>query len=181
MVTEYFENTAETEVRIPHINPDFSRSFVDSDGIAIGMLSQDAIVDIGSGILEESPRYMEGEPEGRSGLNWDIGFASGLKWGARTGSLVLVDTSFSAASHRTESPEHREAAAVMDRYSRGLLWKISECTFMGGSEVMEFADDYDGLRAVLRAVRAGWATAAPDGLIVTDHGRDVARRMFVDR
>ena len=69
----------------------------------------------------------------------------------------------------------------MDQYARGLLWKISDCTFIPGSEVVEFADDYDGLRAVLRVVRAGWATAAPDGLLVTDHGRDVASRMFVDR
>ena len=80
-----------------------------------------------------------------------------------------------------ESLRHREAAAVMDRYARGLLWQISDCTFIPGPEVMEFADDYDGLRAVLRVVRAGWATAGPDGLIVTDHGRDVAKRMFTDR
>ena len=80
-----------------------------------------------------------------------------------------------------ESLRHRETAAVMDRYARGLLWQISDCTFIPGPEVMEFADDYDGLRAVLRVVRAGWATAGPDGLIVTDHGRDVAKRMFTDR
>ena len=80
-----------------------------------------------------------------------------------------------------ESLRHREAAAVMDGYARGLLWKISDCTFIPGPEVTEFADDYDGLRAVLRVVRAGWATAGPDGLIVTDHGRDVAKRMFTDR
>lgn len=80
-----------------------------------------------------------------------------------------------------ESPRHLEAAAVMDRLARGLLWKISDCAFISGPEVVELADDYDGLRAVLRVVRAGWATAAPDGLLVTDHGRDVASRMFVDR
>ena len=80
-----------------------------------------------------------------------------------------------------ESPQHLEAAAVMDRLARGLLWKISDCAFISGTEVVELADDYDGLRAVLRVVRAGWATAAPDGLLVTDHGRDVAGRMFVDR
>lgn len=80
-----------------------------------------------------------------------------------------------------ESPRHLEAAAVMDRLARGLLWKISDCTFIPGPEVVDLADDYDGLRAVLRVVRAGWATAAPDGLLVTDHGRDVASRMFVDR
>lgn len=80
-----------------------------------------------------------------------------------------------------ELPRHLEAAAVMDRLARGLLWKISDCAFISGPEVVELADDYDGLRAVLRVVRAGWATAAPDGLLVTDHGRDVAGRMFVDR
>ena len=80
-----------------------------------------------------------------------------------------------------ESPRHLEAAAVMDRLARGLLWKISDCTYIPGPEVVDLADDYDGLRAVLRVVRAGWATAAPDGLLVTDHGRDVASRMFIDR
>lgn len=85
------------------------------------------------------------------------------------------------ASDPWESPRHLEAAAVMDRLARGLLWKISDCAFISGPEVVDLADDYDGLRAVLRVVRAGWATAAPDGLLVTDHGRDVARRMFVDR
>lgn len=93
-----------------------------------------------------------------------------------------IDTSWShSARLDEESSRHLEAAAVMDRYARGLLWEVSERTFVPGPEVVEFADDYDGLRAVLRVVRAGWATAAPDGLIVTDHGRDVARRMFVDR
>ena len=85
------------------------------------------------------------------------------------------------ASDPWESPRHLEAAAVMDQYARGLLWKISDCTFIPGPEVVELADDYDGLRAVLRVVRAGWATAGPDGLLITDHGRDVASRMFVDR
>lgn len=85
------------------------------------------------------------------------------------------------ASDPWESPRHLEAAAVMDQYARGLLWKISDCTFISGPEVVELVDDYDALRAVLRVVRAGWATAAPDGLLVTDHGRDVAGRMFVDR
>ena len=80
-----------------------------------------------------------------------------------------------------ESPRHLEAAAVMDRLARGLLWKISDCTFIPGPDVVGLADDYDALRAVLRVVRAGWATAAPDGLLVTDHGRDVASRMFIDR
>ncbi len=80
-----------------------------------------------------------------------------------------------------ESLQHREAAAVMDGLARGLLWKISDCTFIPGTEVVEFIDDYDGLRAVLRVVRAGWATAGPRGLYVTERGRDVAAQLFVDR
>lgn len=79
------------------------------------------------------------------------------------------------------SARFHEIAAEMDRYARGLLWKISDCTFIPGAEAVDFADDYDGLRAVLRSVRAGWVTAGPDGLLITDYGRDVARRMFVDR
>ena len=96
-----------------------------------------------------------------------------------TGAVMPLDTD--PASDPWESPRHLEAAAVMDRLARGILWKISDCAFIPGSEVVELADDYDGLRAVLRVVRAGWARAAPDGLLVTDHGRDVASRMFVDR
>ena len=96
-----------------------------------------------------------------------------------TSAVMPLDTD--PASDPWESPRHLEAAAVMDRLARGLLWKISDCSFISGPEVVELADDYDGLRAVLRVVRAGWATAAPDGLLVTDHGRDVASRMFVDR
>ncbi len=79
------------------------------------------------------------------------------------------------------SARFHEIAAEMDRYARGLLWKISDCTFISGPEVVELADDYDALRAIVLAVRAGWVTAGPDGLLITDHGRDVARRMFVDR
>ena len=80
-----------------------------------------------------------------------------------------------------ESLRHREAAAVTDGLARGLLWKISDCTFIPGPEVVGFVDDYDGLRAVLRVVRAGWATAGPRGLYVTERGRDVASQLFVDR
>ena len=80
-----------------------------------------------------------------------------------------------------ESPRHREAAAVMDGLARGLLWKISDCTFIPGTEVTDLVEDYDDLRAVLRVVRAGWATAAPHGLYITDRGRDVASQLFVDR
>ena len=98
---------------------------------------------------------------------------------AAPSTVMSLDTD--PASDPWESPRHLEAAAVMDRLARGILWKISDCAFIPGSEVVEFADDYDGLRAVLRVVRAGWARAAPDGLLVTDHGRDVASRMFVDR
>lgn len=94
---------------------------------------------------------------------------------------LLANVSWGRSLGDVEGLRHREAAAVMDQYARGLLWKISDCTFIEGPDVVDFANDYDGLRAVLRVVRAGWATAAPDGLIVTDHGRDVARRMFVDR
>ena len=74
-----------------------------------------------------------------------------------------------------------EIAAEMDQYARGLLWKISDCTFIPGPEVVEFAGDYDALRAIVLTVRAGWVKAAPGGLLVTQHGRGVAGWMFVDR
>ena len=95
--------------------------------------------------------------------------------------LMAISTKGDSLFEGGESPRHLQAAAVMDRLARGLLWKISDCTFIPGPDVVGLADDYDALRAVLRVVRAGWATAAPDGLLVTDHGRDVASRMFVDR
>ena len=108
--------------------------------------------------------------------------ATAGRWGAwYPASMSEAQAVTEEAPVEEESLRHREAAAVMDRYARGLLWKISDCTFIPGPEVVGFVDDYDGLRAVLRVVRAGWATAGPDGLIVTDHGRDVAKRMFTDR
>lgn len=79
------------------------------------------------------------------------------------------------------SARFHEIAAEMDQYARGLLWKISDCTFIPGPDAVDFADDYDGLRAIVLAVRAGWMKTAPGGLLVTQHGRDVAGRMFVDR
>ena len=120
-----------------------------------------------------SPTDQRGEP---SRLDTDAFFESVRKL---LGSTVVSKAE--PAPDPWESPRYLEAAAVMDRLARGLLWKISDCTFISGPDVVDLADDYDGLRAVLRVVRAGWATAAPDGLLVTDHGRDVAGRMFVDR
>ena len=120
-----------------------------------------------------SPTDQRGEP---SRLDTDAVLESALQILGSTGV-----TKSEPVSDPWESPRHLEAAAVMDRLARGLLWKISDCTYILGPEVVDLADDYDGLRAVLRVVRAGWATAAPDGLLVTDHGRDVASRMFIDR
>ncbi len=93
-----------------------------------------------------------------------------------------VDTSWShSARFAEESSGHLEAAAVMDRLARGLLWKISDCTFIPGAESVGLIEDYDDVRAVVRVVAAGWVSAAPDGLLVTDRGRDVASQLFVDR
>ena len=93
-----------------------------------------------------------------------------------------MDTSWShSARFAEESSGHLEAAAVMDRLARGLLWKISDCTFIPGAESVGLIEDYDDVRAVVRVVAAGWVSAAPDGLLVTDRGRDVASQLFVDR
>ena len=96
-----------------------------------------------------------------------------------TGTVMPLDAE--PAPEDGHSARFHEIAAEMDRYARGLLWKISDCTFIPGPDAVEFADDYDGLRAIVLAVRAGWVKAAPGGLLVTQHGRDVAGRMFVDR
>lgn len=85
------------------------------------------------------------------------------------------------APEDVHSARFYEIAAEMDQYARGLLWRISDCTFIPGPEVVEFAGDYDALRAIVLTVRAGWVKAAPGGLLVTQHGRGVAGWMFVDR
>ena len=74
-----------------------------------------------------------------------------------------------------------EVTAKRDRYARGLLREVSRRTFIPADDVMKFADAYDGLRAVLRVVQAGWAVVGPDGLIVTGNGRGQAKKLFGER
>ena len=122
----------------------------------------------------------------RSAFNHPEQWGEPLRLGTDAESVrkFLVHTGVSKsepAPDDVHSARFYEIAAEMDQYARGLLWKISDCTFIPGPEVVEFAGDYDALRAIVLTVRAGWVKAAPGGLLVTQHGRGVAGWMFVDR
>lgn len=85
-----------------------------------------------------------------------------------------------AENPREALASRHEAAAVSDSRALGLLRKISGCATIPAAEAAALVDDRDDLRAFVRLLRAGWATAAPDGLLVTDRGRDVAGQLFAD-
>lgn len=108
-------------------------------------------------------------------------FAEEQLWSLPSPGFAYSREEDSALSLYRDISRHREYDALGDEYAQRLLWDASGSTYISADDVIEFARDYAGLRAVVRVALAGWVVAGPEGLLITSRGRRRAKRLFKDR